>query len=140
MCRQPAVNSGKCREHYNEYMNTYRRERHRRVKTWAVEHLGGCCTQCGATRDLEFDHVDPLSKTLDVSVAFTRWSRQRLLDELAKCQLLCPSCHDAKTVEQGSWWGVEHGGGASGKRNCPCVPCKTRKSEYQRLWTARQPG
>lgn len=29
---------------------------------------------------------------------------------------------------------VEHGGGTSGKKNCPCDLCKVKKAQYQKLY------
>lgn len=58
------------------------------------------------------------------------WSWRRLVTELNKCQLLCRPCHLKKSQTDGSSRAVEHGGGESGKKNCPCAPCKARKAEY----------
>jgi hypothetical protein len=55
-----------------------------------------------------------------------------LIDELSKCQLLCNDCHLDKSKLEGSLGTVDHGGGISGKKNCPCVLCKTRKAEYMK--------
>jgi hypothetical protein len=57
-----------------------------------------------------------------------------LLAELAKCQLLCPPHHLEKSMRQGAFGAVGHGGGASGKKNCPCVPCKARKAAYMKVY------
>ncbi len=37
---------------------------------------------------------------------------------------------------------VEHGGGLSGKKNCPCTPCKDRKAAYMQTYKrpSRKPG
>lgn len=106
-----------------------------RTRQRAVDHLGGRCVVCGSTEGLEFDHVDPATKVLAISVAIGRcWSWVRLLVELDKCQLLCTGCHLNKTRGERS---VDHGGGASGKRNCPCGPCKARKREYMKQYKAR---
>jgi 5-methylcytosine-specific restriction endonuclease McrA len=60
------------------------------------EMLGGKCVRCGATSDLEFDHVDRHTKSFTIgSRAMSRWDG--LLVELAKCQLLCRPCHIEKT-------------------------------------------
>lgn len=62
----------------------------------ALDLLGGRCANCGVTEGLEFDHVDPTSKSFTITARLSgRWDA--LQAELAKCQLLCASCHDEKT-------------------------------------------
>jgi len=69
----------------------YRRER-------LIEMLGGACVRCGATDDLEFDHIDPATKAFAVGSDMSRaWSK--LVEEALKCQLLCFECHVAKGRE-----------------------------------------
>lgn len=34
--------------------------------------------------------------------------------------------------------GVEHGEGLGGKKNCPCKPCKERKSEYMKEYRRKR--
>ena len=60
-----------------------------------IESLGGKCAQCGATDDLEIDHIDPATK---VSHRIFSWSWARIESELSKCQLLCVPCHFQKTL------------------------------------------
>lgn len=56
------------------------------------QHLGGSCVMCGSTERLEIDHIDPLTKSFDLSKKWgTKW--EILLEELTKCQLLCFDCH-----------------------------------------------
>ena len=75
-----------------EYMKKYHADRTRRAQ--AI--LGGKCARCGATDRLQFDHVDPSTKTRQVSILLREaWSK--VLKELAKCQLLCGKCHRQKT-------------------------------------------
>lgn len=52
---------------------------------------------CGSSSDLEFDHIDPSTKIF--SLMGKKWSvaKEVWLEELAKCQLLCNSCHKEKT-------------------------------------------
>jgi 5-methylcytosine-specific restriction endonuclease McrA len=106
-----------------EYMRRYYRMRMDR----AITYLGGACAQCGSDDDLEIDHIDPATKSFDFGkVGWKKpWAEQEA--ELQKCQLLCSQHHRVKTRHD---LGVPHGGGASGKRNCPCAPCRARKAEY----------
>jgi len=64
--------------------------------------LGGKCVRCGSTDDLQVDHIEPSTKDLSLrakhSATFWSWSWERVLAELAKCQLLCRPCHQAKSA------------------------------------------
>jgi len=114
------------RENYNEYMREYMKRRYWKLKAEAHERLGGKCVKCGSTENLEIDHVDRSTKTVTVT-RFCSMSRAKFLAELEKCQLLCEEHHQEKTSGEMS---VDHGGGLSGKRNCPCDLCKARRSAY----------
>jgi 5-methylcytosine-specific restriction endonuclease McrA len=61
--------------------------------------MGGRCSECG--RDdpgqLQFDHVDPEMKEVDVSDLLNTGIPERIAKEVLKCQLLCVNCHKEKT-------------------------------------------
>lgn len=105
-------------------------DRYAAKKAKWTAYMGGCCVDCGATEDLEFDHINPETKAFNILQGWG-FAEERLIEELKKCQLLCSICHDIKTATDNS---VPHGGGKSGKRNCKCVDCKLRKNEYMRNW------
>jgi len=43
---------------------------------------------------LEFHHRDPKKKEIDVAHTITDgWGKKRILDEIAKCDVLCSNCH-----------------------------------------------
>lgn len=109
----------------------YQRERSYERLALARERLGGQCARCSSQDDLEFDHIDPATKIREVS-ACTNWSLKRFLSEVDKCQLLCGPCHREKTEANGEGGtpSVEHGGGLSGKKNCPCALCRARRRSY----------
>jgi hypothetical protein len=53
------------------------------------------CKRCGYVEDpdrLHFHHPDPAVKTREVSY-MVRWSTARLIEEVAKCDVLCLDCH-----------------------------------------------
>lgn len=117
----------------NEYMADYMNRRYHLRRLEAIALLGSKCARCGAVEDLEFDHIDPETKTAPISRLFSR-GRERFLEELKLCQLLCNSCHKEKTfIEEG----IPHGGGLSGKKGCSCIPCKARKAQYMRDYYER---
>ena len=68
--------------------------RYKRNKQKYVDKLGGKCVECGSTELLQFDHINPLEKSFTITSNF---HRKDLDEELAKCQLLCPTCHLEKT-------------------------------------------
>lgn len=124
------------RDSYNAYHREYHKQRYWKIKAEVVGLLGGKCAVCGTTEQLEIDHIDPSTKTIEVS-RFNSVSRVRLLEEIKLCQLLCSDHHKTKSVEEQS---VGHGGGLSGKKNCKCEPCKARKREYMKNWKRSRLG
>jgi len=114
-----------------EYHRVYNRERYRRLRAEYITKLGGQCIDCGSVENLEFDHDDASIKSFDIG-KLLNYSKAVREMELKKCVLRCSSCHKKKSVRAGDVWTVEHGGGVSGKRNCPCIPCKQKKTEYMR--------
>jgi len=76
---------------YNKAWKQARRDR-------LIELLGGKCVRCGATEDLEFDHIDPSTKVFAVCAGLSKaWDV--LVEEASKTQLLCKPCHVAKGAE-----------------------------------------
>lgn len=55
------------------------------------------CESCGSLTDLELDHIDP---TMKVSHRIWSWSEERRDAEVAKCQVLCHTCHLKKNHDQ----------------------------------------
>jgi len=79
-----------CKKCYNQ-QSTFRQIEN---KKFAVEYKGGKCQQCGYNKclsSLEFHHLNPHEK--DSSIRFTSCSREKLLEEISKCILVCANCH-----------------------------------------------
>ena len=60
------------------------------------------CRICGYTEHpvaLELNHIDPLSKTMDIARSLGSCSMERLLAEIEKCDVLCANCHQIHTYE-----------------------------------------
>lgn len=114
------------------YHAEYHRKRYDSKRRLLELYLGGVCVACGSAESLEFDHIDPDTKSFAIMAKWTQ-PISKLVDELDKCQLLCADCHRAKTIEGLS---VEHGGGVSGKKNCDCGPCRDRKREYMQGYSS----
>ncbi len=118
-------------------MNEYQKARYKRRRDDAIASLGGRCAWCSSTQRLELDHIVSGDKDYDISKIFVGGSEAKVQAELSKCQVLCHDCHVQKTQQSGDNKYVEHGGGNSGKRNCPCAPCKAKKAEYMRNYKHR---
>jgi L-lysine 2,3-aminomutase len=59
------------------------------------------CFDCGEKdfRCLDFDHLDPSTKTGNVATLARSWSYQRLLVEIEKCVVRCANCHRKRTYQ-----------------------------------------
>lgn len=79
-----------------------------RVRAYINAHLGANpCVDCGETDIvvLEFDHVGEAgTKHFNISDA-TRlgYSMDKVIAEIAKCEVRCANCHRKKTYERGGW-------------------------------------
>lgn len=99
--------------------------------------LGGRCSHpgCGKTRDLEFDHKDPATREIRIGNGIGRYPVARLLEELAKCQLLCKRHHKEKTAREKAARALplsaRHGKLSTYyKYKCRCEACRRARSEY----------
>lgn len=89
--------------------------------------VGKCCVVCDSTFKLEADHVDPTKK---VSHRVWSWAKAKRDAELAKCQVLCRSCHQAKSIEAQRRPLVHGTRTGYSDRGCRCDECKRAKREY----------
>ena len=84
------------------YSNIYAQRKYQkqwrqaRRTEWISEH--GPCACCNSWGELEVDHIDKRKKKYPVS---SLWSlsknNPKRISELAKCQVLCKTCHLRKT-------------------------------------------
>lgn len=107
-CQEPFLVSGKeigprlyCRpEHQklwrDEWRRNYQLKRWRETKA-AMDKQFGPCVRCNTWRNLEYDHIDPKTKSFNIKWSY---SRKKLQKELAKCQCLCARHHRDKTSEE----------------------------------------
>lgn len=82
--------------------------------------------KCGSTENLEFDHIDPKTKSFTITSRPTA-SEDKMSKELAKCQLLCHTCHENKTYAN-----TKMG------RKMTAEERRLAKNEYTRLWAKRK--
>lgn len=103
------------KEEYNAYMREYMLARYHKRRALALEMLGGKCLRCGTKDDLHIDHIDPESKEDGLLTSRLHTASWSLIEtELAKCQLLCQSCHKRKSKTDGSFEKD------TGPVTCPC--------------------
>jgi len=108
----------------------YFREYYANRRAEYVQLLGGHCVVCGTKEELEFDHVEPVNKKFEIA-KLMNYSKEVVLAELSKCQLLCRECHLEKTKREGSLTKGENRHGTGKLPNCLCALCKVaRASPY----------
>jgi hypothetical protein len=84
-------------------------ERNKRIRGTLLKQLFDYltehpCVKCGEADPvvLEFDHLR--DKTTEISNLIARsYSWERVLEEIAKCQVLCANCHRRKTAIDQNW-------------------------------------
>lgn len=118
------------------------RLRYRRVIDGLIERLGGKCAKCEVTQNLEFDHIDWRTKIFLITTNWYIEDRVLFEAELAKCQLLCHSCHKIKTARDVSEQEREpftHGTLYGWmKRKCPCDHCESAKRTWHNERNAKR--
>lgn len=110
--------------------SAYELSRYYKIKQEAIEYLGGECVKCGATDNLQFDHIDPTTKKYSVSRLWSISFANRQ-EELDKCQLLCGPCHKDKHGIK------EHGYSMYKHRGCRCDICRAGLADYTREYRAK---
>jgi hypothetical protein len=102
-----------CRREYDcEYHRTTRPTRLAQAKRrqtaffawYAALKEGKPCADCGRTFHpvaMQWDHRPGTTKTADLSRLRSTTSKRRVLDEIAKCDLVCANCHAVRTFTRG---------------------------------------
>jgi hypothetical protein len=99
------------REHYAANRERYITNAHRRKQAIALERAGHLveffrerpCVDCGETDPmvLEFDHLG--DKSFNIAKGLRTHSWQAVLDEIAKCEVVCANCHRRRTAHRGGF-------------------------------------
>lgn len=116
----------------NKYMNDYMKTRYLRRRLEVIEKLGGRCVNCGSTDSLEFDHIDESTKEFTIAKG-SSFSEERWQAEIAKCQLLCKTCHitkhssDFPCGDVRKYW-----------RGCRCSQCRAANARHSREYKRRR--
>lgn len=81
-------------EKYSDKYRAVKAERRADRKQLIIEAKSAGCSFCSEAETvcLDFHHVDDTQKDYGVSAMLT-FSRERILEEIAKCVVLCANCH-----------------------------------------------
>ena len=67
---------------------------------------GRPCTDCGKVfppQVMQWDHLPGTPKLGEISTEFRGRSRDAILQEIAKCELVCANCHAIRTFRRAGW-------------------------------------
>lgn len=83
-----------------ERQNTLNRESRDRLRS-AIQSLKGLpCMDCGVSYPpyvMDFDHRDGSGKVANVSRLIQNGTWEKVIEEVAKCDLVCSNCHRIRT-------------------------------------------
>lgn len=111
------------REYRSQYRKEYQIRRYQERKAAAIAQLGGVCVECGSAEGLQFHHRDRGAKAFVITTRLATRAKAALQAELAKCELLCGSCHKAHHPRAGIC-----GTDAEYSSGCRCAECKAAHS------------
>lgn len=115
-------------------MRRYLKKRYADQIRKLVSYMGGKCEKCGSKKYLEFDHINPKTKSFTITSFWNPSQTEKVLKELKKCQLLCFNCHKLKSAKESSkrQMNTFRHGTIYGwmRRRCNCDACFLAK----RLW------
>lgn len=80
------------------------KKRRQENRAFFLTKLGGRCVDCGYDAHpsvIQFDHVDPRTKSREVAALMTLKNRDIIWEEVQKCVLRCANCHIVKSLTQG---------------------------------------
>jgi len=96
--QQPLWMSPEAFKNNREKNKKYNQEKTKELRQWINElKVFYGCAICGYDQEpegLDVDHVH--SKSFNIG-GETKTSKQRIIDEIKKCQILCGTCHNIKT-------------------------------------------
>ena len=87
------------RKHYQANKEKYVKssvESMRKTREWFRDYKSNLkCSKCSETHPacLDFHHIDPSEKDMEVSRIIDMNNKKRIMDEVAKCVVLCSNCH-----------------------------------------------
>ena len=93
--------------HYSENKSQYRlsvRRRQYEMDEFIRSQKQNPCKDCKNSfhfAAMQFDHLDGKKKVIILSqISRMGWSKERVLEEIAKCDLVCANCHAVRTFQR----------------------------------------
>lgn len=104
MPRDPEAVKAARRRHYERNKQAYV-DRARAQKAALAQEVrdikaASPCSDCGKWYPhyvMDFDHLPGTEKVGDIATLIQRSSRKKVLEEIAKCELVCANCHRERT-------------------------------------------
>lgn len=83
--------------------NSVQRKREHSIRLWVRTQLKQKSCSCGESRIecLDFHHLR--DKKYNVSSMYSL-SKEKILEEVAKCEILCANCHRVITAKERNWY------------------------------------
>jgi hypothetical protein len=95
------------RAHYHANKESWRRKRMRyeeKMRAMILAAKDRPCADCGGRWHpmvMEFDHLPGTSKLINLGDCRARkFGLKRILEEIAKCEVVCPTCHRIRTLRR----------------------------------------
>ena len=88
------------KKHRNEITNIGIKKRRAILYAIVLAHKNAPCTDCKIQYPpcvMDFDHIDPTNKKFEIAHAPHLKNEKILLEEIAKCELVCSNCHRLRT-------------------------------------------
>ena len=123
--KEKGIRKTSCRECHSSYMRgawrdtesyakhkkrVYQRKKEKlaEAQEYVFEYLSiHPCKICEETDPivLEFDHIDPTTKSFDICIGIQRGiNLSVLISEIEKCRVLCANCHKRHTAKTQNWY------------------------------------
>ena len=114
-------------------------ERRKYAREWVAKRRhaffsGKKCEWCGSVARLELHHLDPSKK---ISHSIWSWTEKRRLEEIAKCIVLCKTCHGSHHKKIMRIPDGVHGNPRVYRNGCRCNECRSAHAARIRDYRAR---
>lgn len=105
VCQVCEVSKNRRYDHLNRKLQNERKTLRRKDLLGFISEIKECspCVDCGEFYPhyvMDWDHLPGETKWMSVSKMSTRCSRESILSEIAKCELVCANCHRERTHQR----------------------------------------
>lgn len=97
------------RKHYQNNKEQYterNKKRKREMQNYVWTQKSVPCMDCKVQYEpwvMQFDHRPDEEKVANIGKLINNGSWKKLLDEIAKCDVVCANCHAMRTASRGNW-------------------------------------